>query len=115
MDILRESLERVRVIQARLVAAQSRQKVYADRKVRDLNFAIGVLAYELALPPGWAGLHPVFYVLMLKRYHADGTYIVRWDSMLLDENLTYEEEPIAILDRQVPKMMSKEIASVKVQ
>ena len=34
---------------------------------------------------------------------------------MLDENLTYEEEPIAILDRQVRKLRSKEIASVKVQ
>ncbi|XP_059290948.1 uncharacterized protein LOC132044472 [Lycium ferocissimum] len=109
--------------------------MYADRKVRDLKFAIsdqvllkaspmkgvmrfgkrgklrpryigpfeivdcmGNVAYE-SLPPGLAGVHPVFYVSMLKKYHADGTYIVCWDSILLDENLTYKEEPIAILDR----------------
>ncbi|XP_059306316.1 uncharacterized protein LOC132057727 [Lycium ferocissimum] len=151
-DLLRESLDRVRVIQAKLLAAQSRQKMYADRKVRDLEFAIGDqvllkvspmkgvmrfgkkgklspryigpfkiigrmgdVAYELALLQGLAGVHPIFHVSMLKKYHADGTYIVRWDSILLDENLTYEEEPIAILDRQVRKLRSKEIASMKVQ
>ncbi|XP_059311694.1 uncharacterized protein LOC132063243 [Lycium ferocissimum] len=52
---------------------------------------------------------------MLKRYHSDGSYIIRWDSVLLDENLTYEEVPVAILDRDVCKLRSKEIASVKVQ
>ena len=51
---------------------------------------------------------------MLKRYHGDGNYIIRWDSVLLDENLSYEEEP-AILDREVRKLRSREIASIKVQ
>ena len=60
-------------------------------------------------------MHPVFHVSMLKRYHGDGNYIIRWDSVLLDENLSYEEEPVAILDREVRKLRSKEIASIKVQ
>ena len=52
---------------------------------------------------------------MLKRYHGDGNYIIRWDSILLDENLSYEEELVAILDREVRKLRSREIASIKVQ
>ena len=60
-------------------------------------------------------MHPVFHVSMLKKYHGDGNYIIRWDSVLLDENLSYEEEPVAILDREVRKLRSKEIASIKVQ
>ena len=73
------------------------------------------MAYELALPPGLSGVHPVFHVSMLKRYHGDGNYIIRWDSVLFDENLSYEEEPVAILDREVRKLRSTEIASIKVQ
>ena len=60
-------------------------------------------------------MHPVFHVSMLKRYHGDGNYIIRWDSDLIDENLSYEEEPIAILDREVRKLRSRDIASFKVQ
>ena len=60
------------------------------------------------------GVHPVFHVSMLKRYHGDGNYIIRWDSVLLDENLSYKEEPVAILDREVRKLRSKENASIKV-
>ena len=41
--------------------------------------------------------------------------MIQWDSVLLDQNLTFEEEPIIILDRQIRKLRSKEIASVKVQ
>ena len=72
------------------------------------------MAYELTLPPGLLGVNPVFHVSMLKKYHGNGNYIIRWDSILLDENLSYEEEPIAIPDREVPKLRSKEIASIKV-
>ena len=57
----------------------------------------------------------MFHVSMLKRYHGDGNYIIRWDSVLLNENLTYEEEPVAILDREICKLRSREIASIKVQ
>ena len=35
--------------------------------------------------------------------------------MLLDQNLTFEEEPIIILDRKIRKLRSKEIASIKLQ
>ena len=76
---------------------------------------IGEVAYELALPPRLSGVHPVFHVSMLKRYPGDGNYIIRWDSVLLDENLTYEEEPVAILDREIRKWRSREIVSIKVQ
>ena len=76
---------------------------------------IGEVAYELALPPRLSGVHPVFHVSMLKRYHGDGNYIIRWDSILLDENLSCEEEPVAILDREIRKLRSMEIASIKVQ
>ena len=76
---------------------------------------MGEVAYELALPPGLSGVHSVFHVSMLKRYHRNGNYIIRWDSVLLDENLSYEEEYVAILDREVRKLRSREIVSIKVQ
>ncbi|XP_069148314.1 uncharacterized protein [Solanum lycopersicum] len=81
----------------------------------DVLKRVGDVAYELAFPPGLSGVHPVFHVSMLKRYHGDGKYIIRLDSVLLDENLSYEEEPVAILDREVRKLRSREIASIKVQ
>ena len=33
------------------------------------------VAYELALPPGLSGVHPVFHVSMLKRYHGMETIL----------------------------------------
>ena len=40
-DLLRESFDNVKCIQEKVLAAQSRQKEYADRKVRDLEFMEG--------------------------------------------------------------------------
>ena len=40
-NLLRDSLDKVKFIQKKLLAAQSRQKEYADRKVRDLDFMEG--------------------------------------------------------------------------
>ncbi|XP_060201996.1 uncharacterized protein LOC132630446 [Lycium barbarum] len=76
---------------------------------------VGEVTYELALPPGMSGVHPLFHVSMLKRYYSDGSYVVHRNLVLLGDDLTFEEGPVAILDRQVRKLRSKEIPSVKVQ
>ena len=40
-DLLRDSIKKVKSIQEKLLAVQSRQKEYVDRKVRDLEFMEG--------------------------------------------------------------------------
>jgi len=52
---------------------------------------------------------------MLRKYISDESHVLSLDSVELGPDLTFEEEPIAILDRQVRKLRTKEIASVKVQ
>lgn len=47
---------------------------------------VGQRAYRLALPPSLFGFHHVFHVLMLKKYHQDEDYIIKWDLVLLDKN-----------------------------
>ncbi|XP_070024631.1 uncharacterized protein [Nicotiana sylvestris] len=73
------------------------------------------VAYELALPPSLAGVHPIFHVSMLWRYYSDPSHVLDFSSVQLDKDLSYVEKPVAILDRQVRKLGSKNIASVKVQ
>lgn len=41
--------------------------------------------------------------------------MIQWDSVALDQDLSYEEEPIVILDRQARQLRSKRIDLVKVQ
>ena len=45
----------------------------------------------------------------------DGDYIIKWDSILLDNNLQYEEDSIEVLDRDVWRSWSKDIRSMKVK
>ena len=76
---------------------------------------VGEVAYKLALPPSLSAVHPVFHVSMLRKYIPDESHVISLDSVELGPDLTFEEEPIAILDRQNRKLRTKEIASVKVQ
>ncbi|WMV45652.1 hypothetical protein MTR67_039037, partial [Solanum verrucosum] len=69
------------------------------------------VACMLALPPNLSGVHPVFDVSMLKKGHGDGDYIIKWDSIVLDKDLRYEEELIVILGQNVRKLRTKEIKS----
>lgn len=48
----------------------------------------------------------------MKRYYADNNHVVRWDSIMLDSDLFFEEELIAILDRQTRKLRSISIGLV---
>ncbi|WMV24897.1 hypothetical protein MTR67_018282 [Solanum verrucosum] len=50
-----------------------------------------------------------------RRYHGNMDYIIKWDSIVLDKDLQYDEEPIAIFDRDVRKLRNKDTKSVKVQ
>ncbi|XP_049374840.1 uncharacterized protein LOC125839912 [Solanum verrucosum] len=47
--------------------------------------------------------------------HLGGAHVIQWDSVLLEQKLTFEKEPVTILDRQIRKLRSKEIASVKLR
>nr|XP_033516013.1 uncharacterized protein LOC117280405 [Nicotiana tomentosiformis] len=74
----------------------------------------GNVAYELALPVELSSVHPVFHVSMLRKYIHDESHIIPTDTIEIKEGLTYEEVPIEILDRQVRKLRTKDIASKKV-
>ncbi|XP_055803428.1 uncharacterized protein LOC129872469 [Solanum dulcamara] len=76
---------------------------------------VGEVAYKLALPPSLLAVHNVFHVFMLRKYVPTDSHVLSLNSVELGPDLTFEEEPIAILDRQVRKPRTKEIASVKVQ
>ena len=75
---------------------------------------IGNVAYRLALPPGMENVHPVFHVSMLRKYLTDPSHVIKPQEINLEEGLEYEEVPVAIVDRQVKKLRSKEIPTVKV-
>ena len=52
---------------------------------------------------------------MLKKCIGDMVSILLLEGLEINANLSYEEVPVQILDRQVKKLSNKEVASVKVQ
>ncbi|WMV18508.1 hypothetical protein MTR67_011893, partial [Solanum verrucosum] len=77
--------------------------------------SVGEVAYELALPPAFSAIHPVFHVSMLRRYVPDESHVLQYDAVELDDRLTFVEEPVAILARDVRRLCSRAIPVVKVR
>ena len=80
----------------------------------EVFWRIGEVAYELVLPPILLSVHSVFHVSMLRKYIWDMSHVLDFSTTQLDDDLTYDVEPVAILGLQVQKLRSKDIALVKV-
>ena len=81
----------------------------------EITERVGPLAYRLALPSELSKLHNVFHVSMLRRYRSDPSHVIQEPEVELSEDLTYQEQPVEILDRMVRKLRNKEIPMVKVK
>ena len=72
------------------------------------------VAYKLALLEEIASIHPVFHVSMLKKCLGDSASILHVEGLEVDKDLSYEEIPVEILDRQVKWLRNKEVATLKI-
>ena len=150
-EIVQKTVDIVEKIRQRMKTAQSRQKSYADRRRKPLEFAIGDkvflkvapmkgvmrfgkrgklsprfvgpfeilerigdLAYRVALPPAMSGIHNVFHVSMLRKYTPDPSHVLSYSTLDLRQDLTFEESPVKILDREERELRQKKIRLVKV-
>ena len=150
-DIVDEANQKIRVIRQRLQTAQSRQKSYADRRRRELEFQvgdyvflkvsplkgvqrfgqkgklsprfigpfevierIGVAAYRLRLPETMSQIHNVFHVSMLRKCLSDPSTVTSVETLPIQEDLSFEETPVQILDRKSKVLRNKTIPLVKV-
>ncbi|XP_027155277.1 uncharacterized protein LOC113755471 [Coffea eugenioides] len=75
---------------------------------------VETVAYQLELLTSMSRIHNVFHVSLLKKYHPDPTHILQPKDVELDETLTYEEQPVQILDRKVKELRNKRIPLVKI-
>ena len=66
---------------------------------------VGPLAYRI---------HDTFHVSMLRNYIPDPSHVLREEPVQLNENLTYEEIPVQIVDHKEQVLRSKVIPLVKV-
>ncbi|XP_057477994.1 uncharacterized protein LOC130774176 [Actinidia eriantha] len=75
---------------------------------------VGAVAYRLALPPRLANVHNVFHVSMLRKYEPDPSHVLDWGDLVINEDVTYEERPIRVLDTRDHVLRGKTIPLVKI-
>ncbi|GJW95452.1 putative reverse transcriptase domain-containing protein [Tanacetum coccineum] len=126
-ELIRETTEKIVQIKNRLLTARSRQKSYADRRSKPLEFEVwdmvllkilarvGPVAYTLELPAELKGIHSTFHVSNLKKCLAKGDIIIPIDEIQLDDKLHMIEEPMEIVDQKVKRLKQSHIPIVKVR
>ncbi|KAL0420441.1 UNVERIFIED_CONTAM: hypothetical protein Slati_3067000 [Sesamum latifolium] len=75
---------------------------------------IGRVAYKVNLPSNTSRIHDVFHVSHLKKYYPDPSHILQPDTVELEEDLSYQERPIRILDKKIQELHNRRIPLVKV-
>ncbi|XP_052477108.1 uncharacterized protein LOC128031932 [Gossypium raimondii] len=131
-ELVSEIEDRVRLIRDHLKAASDRHKSYVDLKRREIEYSVGDLvflrvlswkkhseregpvAYQLELPLELNRIHDVFHVSMLRHYHSDSTHVVSVEEIEVRPDLTFEKEPVQILERDINVIRKKSIPLVKV-
>ncbi|GKF82393.1 hypothetical protein Tco_0244049, partial [Tanacetum coccineum] len=109
-------------------AARDRQKSYADKRRRPLEFEVGdKVLLKVApwkdyrkskpydIPQELSRVHNVFHVCNLKKCLSDDTLVIPLEEIQLDDKLNFVEEPIEIMDREVKKLKQSRIPIVKVR
>ncbi|GJU83733.1 putative reverse transcriptase domain-containing protein [Tanacetum coccineum] len=125
-EMIEVTNEKVVVAREKLKKAQTRQKSYADRHRRALEFPPTILdrlrflialvrfPIVLALPPQLSHVHNVFHVSLLRGYKYHPLHVVSYPFDQIREDLSYTEEPESILDHQDRVMRNKTIPFVKI-
>ncbi|WVZ94257.1 hypothetical protein U9M48_040167 [Paspalum notatum var. saurae] len=75
----------------------------------------GFVAYRLELPPHLAAVHDVFHVSQLKKCLRVPEEVVDTSQIQIEPDLTYEEQPIKILDQKQRSTRRRAINFYKVQ
>ena len=75
---------------------------------------IGSVAYQLELPQDLERIHNVFHVFMLRKYITDSSHMLEAPPIELKEDLSFEVQPVGIIDQKLKELKNKVIPMVKV-
>ena len=75
---------------------------------------IGKLAYRLELPESMRGVHNVFHVSMLRKYLRDPEHAISLEPLSIEQDLTFESQPVKILEESEWVLRNKTLKYVKV-
>ncbi|GKB60833.1 hypothetical protein Tco_0917019 [Tanacetum coccineum] len=91
-EIIYETIEKIVQIQNRMQAARDRQKSYADKRRKPLNFQVGY-----------------------KKCLSDETLVIPLEEIQVDDKLNFVKEPVEIMDREVKRLKQSRIPIIKVR
>jgi len=75
---------------------------------------IGLVAYEVTLPPQLANLHRVFHVSQLRKYVLDPSHVLEAEELQIRGYLSVEAQPVGLGDIQIRQLKGKSINLVQV-
>ena len=59
-------------------------------------------------------MHNVFHISMLRKYEPNPSHILDWGDLVINEDGTYKERPIRVLDTREQVLRGKTIPLVKI-
>lgn len=74
----------------------------------------GPVAYRLALPEEFSRVHDTFLVSMLCKYLLNLSHVLETPKIKFTDDLTYEEQPVKIVDKKEKVLCDKTILNFKV-
>ncbi|GJU55915.1 putative reverse transcriptase domain-containing protein [Tanacetum coccineum] len=120
-ELIRDTTEKIVQIKNHLLTARSRQKSYADRRLKPLEFEVGDMVLLKVSP--WKGvvrfekrgkLSPRYIGPFKIKCLAEGDIVVPMEEIQLDDKLHMIEEPVEIVDKEVKRLKQSQIPIVKV-
>ncbi|GJR88883.1 putative reverse transcriptase domain-containing protein [Tanacetum coccineum] len=129
-ELVLETTDKVVLIKEKLKAVRDRQKSYADKRRKPLEFEVGdrvllrvspwkgVVRFGkkgLRLPEELSSVHDTFHVSNLNKCLVDANLHVPLDEIKVDKTLHFVKEPVEIMDREIKKLKCRKIALVKVR
>ncbi|GJR96912.1 putative reverse transcriptase domain-containing protein [Tanacetum coccineum] len=100
LELIQETTEKIVLIKLRMQAAQDRQKSYADRKRKPMEFEVGDKV--------------MLKVSNLKKCYIDEPLVMPLEGIHVDDKLQFVEEPVEIMEREVKRLKRSQIPLVKV-
>ncbi|GAB2276866.1 hypothetical protein Dimus_039211 [Dionaea muscipula] len=85
-----------------------------DDMVHDVFDRIGDVPYRVALPPSLTDIHNMFHVSMLRKYVHDPTHVIDFAPLHVRDDMTYEEQPVDMLDYKEKVLRNKTVPFVKI-
>nr|GEU77104.1 reverse transcriptase domain-containing protein [Tanacetum cinerariifolium] len=98
-EMIQEMTKKIILINQRIQAAQDRQKNYADRKRKPMEFEVREgLCLRLELPKELSRVHHTFHVSNLKKCYADEPLAMPLEGVHIDETLQFVEDLVEIME-----------------